>query len=317
MFDDRQASGSGSRSDAPPAVIVTTGLTKRYGPVLAVSNLDLEVRLGEVYGFLGPNGAGKTTTLRMLAGLVRPTSGSALIAGHSPGSSGSLRKVGCLIESPAYYPYLSGRDNLRVIAGYAGADARLVETVLQTVDLIDRAADRVATYSLGMKQRLAIAATLVKQPEVLLLDEPTNGLDPQGVAEVRALVKSLQTSNRAVLVSSHLLHEVELICTRVGVINRGKLIMQGTVDDLRGDATTITVRASPHDAALKVLVDMFGAAVVEKDGTFSVTAGNFDAAEIIRRLVVAGVAVTDVHQTQRSLEEAFLALTGTRDEQPC
>jgi ABC-2 type transport system ATP-binding protein len=252
----------------------------------------------------------------MLAGLVRPTSGGAAVCGHSPGSSGSLSKIGCLIENPAFYPYLSGRDNLRVIAGYSGANQRLVDEVLQEVDLRDRSGHRVATYSLGMKQRLAIAAALLKEPEVLLLDEPTNGLDPQGMAEVRALVKSLQGTQRAVLVSSHLLHEVEQMCNRVGVIHQGRLVMQGSVAELRGDSTTITVEASPFDLAKKVLVEMLGAAAVgERDGVLFIRGRGFDAAEINRGLVQAGVAVADFHQTQRSLEEAFFALTGSRSEE--
>jgi len=172
-------------------VITTRGLTKRYGPVTAVDALDLEVRRGEVFGFLGPNGAGKTTTLRMLLGLIKPTSGSAVVAEHRPGDPEGLRKIGSLVESPAFYPYLSGRENLRIVADYAGVPHARVDGALREVDLAERAKDRFGTYSMGMKQRLAVAAALIKDPELMILDEPTNGLDPQGTSEVRGLIREI------------------------------------------------------------------------------------------------------------------------------
>ncbi|HTE60937.1 MAG TPA: ATP-binding cassette domain-containing protein, partial [Solirubrobacteraceae bacterium] len=187
-------------------VIETRGLTKRYGDaIVAVDDLELRVRRGEVYGFLGPNGAGKTTTLRMLLGLVRPTSGTAAVLGAPPGSPEGLARIGALVEAPAFYPYLSGRDNLRVLAGYAGVPEDRVEAVLDEVRLSDRAADRSSTYSLGMKQRLGVAAALLKDPELLILDEPTNGLDPGGMAEMRAFIRSLGEGGRTVVLSSHLM----------------------------------------------------------------------------------------------------------------
>ena len=173
-------------------MIETRALTKRYGDsIVAVDDLDLGVRRGEVYGFLGPNGAGKTTTLRMLLGLVRPTSGQAAVLGAPAGSPHGLARIGAMVEAPAFYPYLSGRDNLRVLAGYAGVGEDRVEAVLDEVGLLDRAADRSRTYSLGMKQRLGVAAALLKDPELLILDEPTNGLDPAGMADMRELIRSL------------------------------------------------------------------------------------------------------------------------------
>ena len=173
-------------------VIETRALTKRYGDsIVAVDDLDLGVRRGEVYGFLGPNGAGKTTTLRMLLGLVRPTSGEAVVLGAAPGEPDGLARIGAMVEAPAFYPYLSGRDNLRVLAGHAGVREDRVEAVLDEVGLTDRASDRSRTYSLGMKQRLGVAAALLKDPELLILDEPTNGLDPAGMADMRDLIRSL------------------------------------------------------------------------------------------------------------------------------
>ncbi|HEX5617550.1 MAG TPA: ATP-binding cassette domain-containing protein, partial [Solirubrobacteraceae bacterium] len=210
-------------------VIETSALTKRYGETVAVDRLDLRVRRGEVYGFLGPNGAGKSTTLRMLLGLVRPTSGAVTVLGGRPGTPAALSRVGAMIEGPAFYPFLSGRDNLRVLARYAGAPESRIGAVLAEVDLEDRAGDRVAAYSMGMKQRLGIAAALLKDPELLLLDEPTNGLDPAGMAEMRDFIRSLGAGGRTVLLSSHLMGEVELVCDRVGVIRAGSLVAEGTV----------------------------------------------------------------------------------------
>jgi ABC-2 type transport system ATP-binding protein len=211
----------------------TEGLTKRYGNLTAVDALDLDVRAGEIYGFLGPNGAGKTTTLRMLLGLVRPTSGSIRVLGEPPGRHGG---VGALIEGPAFYPYLSGRDNLRVLARYSGTHAGRIDVALDLVDLAGRAGDRYGTYSLGMKQRLGMAAALLKDPRLLILDEPTNGLDPAGMADVRTLIRRLGAAGCTVLLSSHLLGEVQQICDRVGVIAGGRLVAESTVAELRGTA---------------------------------------------------------------------------------
>ena len=179
-------------------LVETRDLTKRYGPhIVAVDRVSLTVRRGEVYGFLGPNGAGKTTTMRMLLGLIRPTSGAASVLGRQPGHPESLACVGALVESPAFYPYLSGRDNLRVIARYADVPKERIDSALEQVELADRARDKFATYSLGMKQRLGVAAALLKDPELLILDEPTNGLDPAGMADMRDLIRSLGSGETA------------------------------------------------------------------------------------------------------------------------
>ena len=291
----------------------TRGLTKRYGPnILAVDRLDLQVRRGEVFGFLGPNGAGKTTTLRMLVGLMRPTSGTALVVGHPPGEPAGLAHIGALIESPAFYPYMSGRDNLKVLARVAGVPSSRVDQVLEEVDLQSRGRDRVATYSMGMKQRLGVAAAVLKQPDLLILDEPANGLDPQGMVEMRTLLRRLGEGNKSVLVSSHLLGEVEQICDRVGVIQKGRLIAQGTLDELRGGRDLVLVRAEPAGQAIEVLEKMLGpgAARTSEDGLIAVTIPLERMAEMTRTLTAAGLAVTEVRRQERSLEDAFLQLTG-------
>ena len=283
-------------------VIQTEGLTKRYGPIVAVDGLDLCVRRGEVYGFLGPNGAGKTTTLRMLLGLVRPSSGRATVLGQVPGAPDGLARVGSMVEAPGFYPFLSGRDNLRVLAGHAGVEPGRIATVLAEAGLTPRAGDHVATYSMGMKQRLGVAAALLKDPELLILDEPTNGLDPAGMAEMRDFIRSLAAGGRTVLLSSHLMGEIEQVSDRVGVIRAGELVAEGTVDELRGQAG-LRVRAEPLDAAARVLDGLDGVELVD---------GEIDAraAQVNRMLVEAGIAVSELGRRQASLEDVFLELTG-------
>ncbi|MCL6439059.1 MAG: ATP-binding cassette domain-containing protein [Rubrobacteraceae bacterium] len=291
------------------AIVETRNLTKRYGRINAVDGLDLTVRRGEVYGFLGPNGAGKTTTLRMLLGLVRPTSGSASVLGGEPGAPEGLKRVGVLVESPAFYPYLSGRDNLRVIARYCGAPPSRVDEMLETVELSGRAKDRFKKYSLGMKQRLGVAAALLKDPELLILDEPTNGLDPKGMADMRELIRRLGRGERTVLLSSHLLGEVEQICDRVGVIRKGHLVAEGTVAELRSKAGLL-VRAAPLEDAAKIAERLVGVEEVEvSGGLLRLTTDPGRAAEINRRLVSAGLDVSELRPAEQSLEEVFLELT--------
>jgi ABC-2 type transport system ATP-binding protein len=293
-------------------MVETRGLSKRYGSsILAVDQLNLNVHKGEVYGFLGPNGAGKTTTLRMLLGLIRPTAGSATVAGHAPGDPAGLSRIGAIVETPAFYPYLSGWDNLKVIADYCRVpDSRLADA-LEQVELTPRAKSKFSTYSMGMKQRLGVAAALIKEPDLLILDEPTNGLDPQGMIDMRKLIVDLGKGERTVLVSSHLLGEVEQMCTRIGVIQKGRLVAEGTIDELRG-AATLSVRAAPAPQALEILSRMLGAdAVTLRDGEFSLKVDPARAAEVNRALVTGGVDVSELQAGQRSLEDVFIELTGT------
>jgi ABC-2 type transport system ATP-binding protein len=297
---------------AETLAVETHGLTKRYSTgVLAVNDLDLRVRTGEVYGFLGPNGAGKTTTLRLLSGLIHPTSGSAIVAGAAPGSPASLARMGAMVETPAFYPYLSGRDNLRVVARYAGAPKSRIEPVLKLVDLTDRARHKFKTYSTGMKQRLGVAAALLKGPDLLILDEPTSGLDPQGTIEMRALIKELKQGGRTVLLSSHLLNEVELTCDRVGVITKGKLVAEGTVDELRARSggRTLRIRAAPLEQAQRLLESFLPGQVRVIDGTLVLTVDPTQAPSINRRLVTEGIDVSELRVEEQSLENVFLQLT--------
>jgi len=291
-------------------VIDTHALTRRYGEaIVAVDSLDLRVRRGEVYGFLGPNGAGKTTTLRMLLGLVRPTSGSATVLGEPPGAPAGLRRIGAMVEAPAFYPYLSGRDNLRVLARRGGVREDRIARVLAQVDLDARAGDRATTYSMGMKQRLGVAAALLKDPEVLILDEPTNGLDPAGMAEMRDFIRSLAQGGRTVLLSSHLMGEVEQMSDRVGVIREGSLVAEGTVDELRG-RTGLRVRAEPLPEAIDLVGRLPGVgAITTVDGAFDVAADAAEAPAINRALVEAGIAVSELSPRRASLEDVFLELT--------
>ena len=287
-------------------LVEVTGLTKRYGDILAVDGVDLTVLPGEVYGFLGPNGAGKTTTLRILTGLIAPTSGEVRVLGGRPGETGVLGRTGSMIESPAFYPYLSGLDNLRLLAEYAGVPRTRIDAVLDMVDLTDRAKDRFSTYSLGMKQRLGVAAALLKDPELVILDEPTNGLDPAGMRDMRRLIRELGSGGRTVLLSSHLLGEVQQICDRVGIINAGRMVAEHNVEELRGEQELV-VRAAPKDRAQELLAG-FGA-VRLYDDTLRVKVDPEQAAEVNRVLVEAGIAVSELHSTERALEDIFFELT--------
>jgi|SRR5215218_824609 ABC-2 type transport system ATP-binding protein len=295
---------------AAELVIETRDLGKRYGErVVAVDRLQLCVRHGEVYGFLGPNGAGKTTTLRMLLGLVKPSSGSARVLGASPGSPEALAGIGALIETPTFYPFLSGRDNLRVLARHAGVPETRIAPALAEVELTTRAGDRFQTYSLGMKQRLGIAAALLKDPELLILDEPTNGMDPAGMAEMRSFIRNLGRGRRTVLLSSHLMTEVEQICDRVGVISRGTLVSEGTVDELRG-LEGLWLRADPLEEAERLVRGLRGIEGVDRiDGGLRVATDVAAAPAINRVLVEAGIAVAELRPERASLEKVFLELT--------
>ena len=294
-------------------VIQTTALTKAYGAIRAVDDLALNVRRGEVYGFLGPNGAGKTTTLRMLLGLIQPTSGEVRVLGAAPGTPHSLAQVGAMIETPAFYPFLSGEDNLRMLARYAGVPGHRIGAALEQVDLLGRAGDAFRTYSLGMKQRLGVAAALMKNPALLILDEPTNGLDPAGMAEMRTLIRDLGQGERTVLLSSHLMSEVEQISDRVGIISHGRLVAEGTVNDLRG-ADRLLIHADPVEAARVLLVELAGEAHLSRDGEMLAITDlddlALDPAYVNLRLVTAGIAVHELRLERASLESVFLALTG-------
>jgi ABC-2 type transport system ATP-binding protein len=299
--------------------VVTHGLTKRFrGGQLAVDGLDMVVPRGSVYGFLGPNGSGKTTTIRMLLGLVFATSGSheLLDTAMPAGAARVLPRVGSLVEGPAFYTQLSGRANLARIdavdatADPATTDAR-VTAALERVGLLAAAKKHYRAYSLGMKQRLAIAASLLQPRELIILDEPTNGLDPQGTREVRALIREIATDGVTVLVSSHLLAEVEQICTHVGVMRTGRMVFQGTLEAMRARGSTrVQVRTTEPGQAAEVLTKLGLADIQSGEGEVSAQIGDHVPEVVCRELVMAGVPVAAFDTPRPSLEDLFVELTG-------
>ncbi|GIH29779.1 ABC transporter ATP-binding protein [Acrocarpospora phusangensis] len=310
------AGGALAASPAEGAAIVTRGLTKRFrGGQLAVDHLDLTVPRGAVFGFLGPNGSGKTTTIRMLLGLVSPTSGTSSILGaESPGRA--LTRVGALVEGPAFYPYLSGAANLRRFdAADPGADPRTVDRrvgeALDRVGLTAAARKRYRAYSLGMRQRLAIAATLLGPRELLVLDEPTNGLDPQGTREVRNLIKDVAADGTTVFVSSHLLAEVEQMCTHIGVMRTGRLVAEGPLAELRSVKVPRLRLETPDVATAAAALASFGLTDIRSGpGELSAELGDALPERVTEALVREGIAVRGLHVLRPTLEDVFVNLTG-------
>ena len=293
-------------------MIVTRGLTKRFGPVLAVDHVDLDVREGDRYGFLGPNGSGKTTVIRMLLGLVFATSGEIEVLGRPIPSRVRevLPRVGALVEGPSAYGHLSGRANLALIdaAGRAGGRrtrSRRIDAALEQVGLAGIDGRPVRKYSLGMRQRLGLAAALLRAPRLLILDEPANGLDPQGIREIRDLLGQLNKAGTTVFLSSHQLAEVEQLCTRVGVINRGGLVLQAELSALQPVTGRVIVYSPDADRAAAEL----NGQVASRDGDRLVVT-QADPAELNTRLVTAGLRVTEIRPERRSLEDLVLDLTG-------
>ena len=299
----------------PELAIYTSGLRKTYrnrkGRHVAVQGLDLSVPVGGVHGFLGPNGSGKTTTIRMLLGLVRADSGTMSIFGHDVPRQlpDVVGRVGAIVESPKFFPAFTGRKNLRLLAEAIGQPRAVVDEVLEQAGLGDRGKDKYRTYSLGMKQRLAIAATLLKEPDLLIFDEPTNGLDPAGIREIRLTMRSLGEQGKTVLVSSHILDEVEQVADRVSIIGHGRLLASGPVADLIGDQAATTIRVGVADlvAAQAILTD--GGLLVRQDGGLLVVSGVSDGAEITRRLAAHDLYVNELTPVRADLESVFLELT--------
>jgi len=294
-------------------VIETSELTKRYGDVLAVDRLSLRVPRGGVFGFLGPNGSGKTTTMGMLLGLVHPSSGEARIFGDPARHPATLKRVGAMVETPTFYPYLSGRANLKYFRGVRrrGSPAD-IDRLLRLVDLEKRADSKYATYSLGMKQRLGIACALLGDPELVFLDEPTNGLDPAGVVEVRELIRGLGKGGRTVILSSHLLAETELVCDNVAVLSRGKLIAQGTIHELLREHDSMRIRTTDDTAARSTLGALDWVEAVRDDGGLLVVDAPKERSwEITRVLAQRDIYVRELVPVHRSLEEFFMEITDT------
>jgi ABC-type multidrug transport system ATPase subunit len=303
------------------AVIEIEGLHKRYrrlrgGTTVAVDGLDLSVPVGGVFGFLGPNGAGKTTTIRCLLGLVRPSAGRLSLLGADVRRDlpDVIGRVGSIVEAPAMFPRFSGRRNLEILARIHGDGGTAVDAALDRVGLADRARDPVRAYSLGMKQRLAIAATLVRDPALLILDEPANGLDPAGIVEVRELIRSLGAEGRTVFVSSHILSEVQQIADHVAILARGRLVTSGPVTDVLaagGDARGLVVKLADLDAGRRTL-QTAGLGVTVDGDALHVDLPPEDAATVSRTLAHADLYVTELRPDQADLETVFLELTKDR-----
>jgi len=313
-------------------VITTTGLSKTFGHFRAVNDLHLEVLRGDVFGFLGPNGAGKTTTIRMLLGLIRPTAGRIEIFGldNAAHLREILPRVGAIVEMPVFYPYLSGVGNLRIVAAASGmrlgkVNQARIDEVLDLVDLSARGGDAFRKYSLGMKQRLAIGAALLTDPELILLDEPTNGLDPAGVHEVRQLIQRLSAIGKTVFLSSHILYEIQQVCNRVAILQKGQLIKQGDVQELLSEGEHLVVRLGTAEETEQALVILQQAMQRDMNWIAQVRLGADKrdlpallleapaarAQEITAVLARRDLFIAELYQSEASLEDFFLELTGT------
>jgi len=294
--------------------IRTSGLTKDFGDLRAVDGITMELPQGGVTGFVGPNGAGKSTTIRMLLGLIKPTSGEGEILGHSiKDPSAYLHRVGALIEAPAFYPTLTGEENLRVFARLGGHDQHRIAEMLQTVGLSDRGTDKFRTYSLGMKQRLGIALALLPDPDLLVLDEPTNGLDPQGIVEIRQLLMELGASGKTVFVSSHLLAEIEAACDSIVMIDQGGVVFSGSIIDLlnRNSPTIRAAAENESDTTLLIqLATSAGYPTKRVNGAIEIDAPSVWAPELNRLAWQAGITLRELQATSADLEHAFFAMTG-------
>ncbi len=312
-------------------VISTSRLTKAFGTLMAVNDLHLEVFRGDVFGFLGPNGSGKTTTIRMLLGLIRPTAGSISLFGldNSTHLREILPRVGAIVETPVFYPYLSGVDNLLMVAAASGmqlgrANQARIDEVLDLVDLGARGRDAYRKYSLGMKQRLAIGAALLTDPEMIVLDEPNNGLDPAGVHEVRQLILRLSSIGKTIFLSSHILYEVQQVCSRVAILQKGKLLKQGNVQELLGEGRRLVVRLGTPEENEQALVILQQASQGDMNWIASASSGTdrhdlpalfVDAPasrsrEITALLARCNLFIAEMYQSEASLEAFFLELTG-------
>ncbi len=289
-------------------ILSTKNLTKNFGRLCAVSNLNLSVKGGEVFGMLGPNGSGKTTTLGMLMGVVNPTAGEFSWFGE-PATHHTRKRIGAVLEHPIFYPYLSGQKNLELNAMVKQCSAENIPEVLDLVELTGRKGDKYKTYSLGMKQRLAIASALLNKPSVLILDEPTNGLDPMGIAEIRELIKKIAANGKTIILASHLLDEVQKVCTHFAVLKKGNLVHTGAVNDVGRGSDIVEVHADV-DNLNQLLVDFAGTASVHRQNNFyEITLRDgFEGKDINRFLFDKGITASHLVTRKKSLEKQFLEI---------
>jgi ABC-2 type transport system ATP-binding protein len=301
-------------AQTPDVILRTSHLAKNFGHLQAVKDLNIEVHRGDVFGFLGPNGAGKSTTVGMILNLVAPSGGTIELFGHNLADNpwAALRRIGAVIEEPAFYPYLSGWDNLAVLArSIGGISDKRISDVLQTVKLLERSKDRYSHYSMGMKQRLGIASTLLRDPELIILDEPTNGLDPKGTKEIRDLIPTLAHESRAVVLCSHLLHEVELVCNRVAIIKEGVTLANSPLEDLLRRDRVLEVKVAEPEKALQILqtIPWIKSARLE-EGRLMLEAPAESGAMVNQALAEKGIFASELVSRSSSLESVFLELTG-------
>ena len=296
-----------------PAPLEVRGLVKRYGELTAVGGVDLTVNVGDVYGYLGPNGAGKTTSLRMMLGLIRPTAGTVRLFGRDPQQTvRALEGVAGFVEAPTFYPYLTARRNLELLAAFDGGDApKRIDQALETVELSERAKDRLGGYSHGMRQRLGIAAALLRDPKLLLLDEPATGLDPAGMRDMRVLIRRLADQGMTVVLSSHLLAEVEEVCNRVAIVRTGKIVYEGEIADLkRGAGTSYRLETTDDGRAVAIAQAQPGIADVRiQHERITFTGDEGAVAELSQALVEAGALIKALAPQTVTLEDLFFSLT--------
>lgn len=294
-------------------VLKIENLTKQYGRITAVKNLSLEVQRGNVFGILGPNGSGKTTTLGILLDVIKKTSGSFSWFGQPP-TKEMRKRIGAILETPIFYPYLSAVKNLEIVAEIKGAPVDRIDPVLRKVELYERRHDKFRTYSLGMKQRLSIASALLCDPEVMILDEPTNGLDPQGIAEIRELIKQIAREGKTIILASHLLDEVQKVCTHFCVLKRGSLLYSGSVEEVNKGVESVEVIADANDMAMVLEGYSKATKVVQEEGKFVVTLENgVRAADLNAYLFSKDVTVSHLVTQRKSLEKQFLELLAESD----
>jgi ABC-2 type transport system ATP-binding protein len=292
-------------------ILTIENLTKKFGRLTAVSNLSFSIEKGNVYGILGPNGSGKSTTLGVVLNVVNKTSGSFSWFGGDVSTHNALKKVGAIIERPNFYPYMSAKQNLELVCKIKGVSKTQVQKTLDIVGLLDRQNDAFKSFSLGMKQRLAIASALLNNPEILILDEPTNGLDPQGIHQIRGIIKKIAAKGTTILLASHLLDEVEKVCTHVVVLSKGKSLYVGSVEHMNASFGFVTLQCNDMPRLKKILEESSSFENIKEDTAFLVAnlTQEMDAAKLNAFLFEKGITLSHLVQRKESLEEKFLALT--------